>query len=314
MNIRPLLLAAFIGGISMNACALAPVVNDPGSPAPIPQSPNLQAAAPSKTLYELMSRIDQLQSEVRELTGKVEEQSYQNAELKKRLSTMYSDFDERMQNLENKVAGGSPAAENAAGENPGDAGQPADLDNPQPSGEAQPQEQNQAAEEPFAQQQPDDAASGQSGQAPPANQQPATPPAPSEPAAAVSSDQEYKQAYDDLRNGRTSQSIEAFKAYLSRNPSGPLSGNAQYWLGEAYRVNQDFNSARTAFGKVLESYPDSPKVPDALLKLGYVEIDLNDKAKAREYLNRVASEYPNTNAARLAAKKLQTLSEAGSGQ
>ncbi|MGR8953280.1 MAG: tol-pal system protein YbgF [Gammaproteobacteria bacterium] len=312
MNIRPLLLAALIGGISVNACALAPVVNAPRSPAPIPQSPNLQAAAPSKTLYELMSRIDQLQSEVRELTGKVEEQSYQNAELKKRLSTMYSDFDERMQNLENKVSGGSPAAENPAGETPGESGQPADLDNLQPSGEAQPQEENQAAEEPFAQQ-PDDAAGGQSGQVPSANQQPATPPAPSEPAA-VSSDQEYKQAYDDLRNGRTSQSIEAFKAYLAKNPSGPLSGNAQYWLGEAYRVNQDFNSARTAFGKVLESYPDSPKVPDALLKLGYVEIDLNDKAKAREYLNRVTSEYPNTNAARMAAKKLQTLSEAGSGQ
>ncbi|MGJ0485872.1 MAG: tol-pal system protein YbgF [Methylomicrobium sp.] len=306
MNMRPLLLATLIGGISVNACALAPVVNDPSMPPPVPQTLNPQAAASGKTLYELMSRIEQLQNEVRELTGKVEEQSYQNTELKKRLSTMYSDFDERMQNLENKVSSGGPNAGAPAGENGGDTGQPADLDTMQPSGGAQPAEQTQGSNN-----QPtdlDQAATPPNSQAPAENPQPAAPPPPSEPAAAVSEDQEYKQAYDDLRNGRTTQSIEEFKAYLSRNSSGPLSGNAQYWLGEAYRVNQDFSSSRTALLKVLESHPDSPKVPDALLKLGYIEIDLNNKPKASEYLNRVVNDYPNTNAARLAAKKLQTLS------
>ncbi|WP_031429514.1 tol-pal system protein YbgF [Methylomicrobium agile] len=289
MNMRPLLLATLIGGISMNACALAPVVNDPSVPPPIPQTVP-QAAASSKTLYELMSRIDQLQNEVRELTGKVEEQSYQNAELKKRLSTMYSDFDERMQNLESKASGGTPATSNApAGENAGDAEQPADLDAMPPSGEAQPAEPGQAP-------------------AGAAQTPPAVPPAPTESAAAASGDLEYKQAYDDLRNGRTAQSIEEFKTYLGKNPAGPLSGNAQYWLGEAYRVNQDFSSSRAALLKVLESYPDNPKVPDALLKLGYIEIDLNDKPKAGEYLNRVVNEFPNTKAARLATEKLQSIS------
>lgn len=307
MKIRPLLLATLIGGVSVNACALAPVVNDPNNPAGMMQDPNVQAAASSKTLYELMSRIDQLQNEVRELTGKVEEQSYQNAELKKRLSTMYSDFDERMQNLENKVPGGSPeAGAPPAGEPPADTGQPADLDNMQPSGETQPAEQNQGSIDQPADL--DQAVPPPTDQAPAENPPPAAPPPPSEPSAAVSADQEYKQAYDDLRNGRTAQSIEEFKAYLSRNPSGPLTGNAQYWLGEAYRVNQDFNSSRAALSKVLESYPDSPKVPDALLKLGYIEIDLNNKPKASEYLNRVVNDYPNTNAARLAAKKLQSIS------
>jgi tol-pal system protein YbgF len=298
MKMRPLLMSVLAGSLSVNACAwaLAPVVNDPNVPAGMMPNPNVQAAASSKTLYELMNRIDQLQNEVRELTGKVEEQSYQNSELKKRLSTMYSDFDERMQNLESKVSGGAPATGTPpAGENAGDAEQPADLDAMQPSGEAQPAETGQA---------PAEAAQA------PANAEapPAVPPAPSEPAAAVSGDQEYKQAYDDLRNGRTAQSIEEFKAYLGKNPAGPLSGNAQYWLGEAYRVNQDFSSSRAALLKVLESYPDSPKVPDALLKLGYIEIDLNNKPKAGEYLNRVVNEFPNTKAARLAAEKLQSIS------
>jgi tol-pal system protein YbgF len=307
MNIRPLLLATLIGGISVNACALAPVVNDPSLPAPIPQNPIPQPAASSKTLYELMNRIEQLQNEVRELTGKVEEQSYQNAELKKRLSTMYSDFDERMQTLESKVApGGSPDAAAPSGESAVDAGQPVDLDTVQPSGEAQPAGQNQNASEPAADTAQPAAPANEP--APAENPPAAAPPVPSEPAASVSEDQEYKQAYDDLRNGRTGQSIEEFKAYLSRNPSGPLSGNAQYWLGEAYRVNQDFSASREAFTKVVEGYSSSPKVPDALLKLGYIEIDLNNKAKAREYLTRVVNDFPNTNAARLATKKLQSIS------
>lgn len=216
---------------------------------------------------------------------------------------MYSDFDERVQNIENKVLSASPDAEIPAGENAGDTGQPADPNAIQPSGEAQPAEQAQGAVQP-----PADA--GQPAEQAPDGNPPAAaaPPPPSEPAAAVSEDQAYKQAYDDLRNGRTTQSIEEFKAYLSTNPSGPLSGNAQYWLGEAYRINQDFSSSRAAFTKVLESYPDSPKVPDALLKLGYIEIDLNNKPKAGEYLNRVINDYPNTNAARMAAKKLQSIS------
>lgn len=296
MNSRSLLLSVLAGSLSINAWALAPVVNDPGNPAAMAQNPGAQAAAYSKTLYELMSRIDQLQSEVRELTGKIEEQSYQNAELKKRLSTMYSDFDERVQNLENKVPGGNPDAGASSSDSMGEGEPPVDLDSPRPSGEAQPVAEDQAAN-PVNEPEP----AGN----PPAAVQP--PPPSSEPAAAISEDQDYKQAYDDLRNGRTTQSIEAFKAYLSRNASGPLAGNAQYWLGEAYRVNQDFNSSRAAFTKVLDSYPDNPKAPDALLKLGYIEIDLNNKAKAREYLTRVANDYPNTNAARLAAKKLQSI-------
>lgn len=294
MKFRHLWLPALAGGMTVNAWALAPVVNDPNEAAEVA---HLQVTA-NKAIYDLTRRIEQLQLEVRDLTGKVEEQTHQNAELKKKLGTMYSDFDERVQNLENRLSGGAAAAPGTAATGGSVVGEsePFDFDTPSPAApEAAP---------PSAPAVPPPAAPAPA--IPPAAVAPAAPPAPSEPAA-VTEDMEYKQAYDDLRNGRTAQSIEEFKAYLGRNPAGPLSGNAQYWLGEAHRVNQDFPSARAAFNKVLDSYPNSPKVPDALLKLGYLEIDLNNAAKAREYLTRVTSEFPSSNAARLAAKKLQTL-------
>ena len=116
-------------------------------------------------------------------------------------------------------------------------------------------------------------------------------------------------AYDELRSGHTLQSIEQFKAYLNQYPSGEYANNAQYWLGEAYRVNQDNASARKAFNDVLEKYPDSAKVPDATLKLGYIEVDQKNFIKAAEYFNRVISDYPKSPAAVLAAKKLLKLNE-----
>lgn len=282
-----------MGGISMPSCALPPVVNDPGYRAPEPINANVPKPPSANTLYELMSRLDRLQSEVQQLTGKVEEQAYQNAELKKRLSTMYSDFDERMQNVENRLDGGkepdaeAPASPESTGANQTESETPVEAE---PAAESE-----QQPAEPSGQQPQEAAAAPEKQEAQP------TPP--------EAEKQEYQQAYDALRNGRTTQSIEGFNAFLNKYPSSQLANNAQYWLGEAYRVNQDADSARKAFNSVIDKYPDSAKVPDALLKLGYVEFDLKNWAKAREYLTRVTTDFPTSKAAQLASKKLQLIDD-----
>lgn len=96
---------------------------------------------------------------------------------------------------------------------------------------------------------------------------------------------------------------------LSNNPKGEFANNAQYWLGEAHRVNQDTDSARKAFNSVIVNYPGSAKVPDALLKLGIIETEQKNTQKAREYLTRVTVDFPTSTAARLAAKKLLLLDD-----
>jgi TolA-binding protein len=55
------------------------------------------------------------------------------------------------------------------------------------------------------------------------------------------------------------------------------------------------------------NYAGSPKVPDALLKLGYIEFEQKNMAKARDYLTQITVAHPNTTAAHLATKKLQQL-------
>jgi tol-pal system protein YbgF len=114
----------------------------------------------------------------------------------------------------------------------------------------------------------------------------------------------YQSAYDTLRNGHNAQAIKMFQDLLKDFPAGEFADNSQYWLAEAYKINREFDAARGAFNKVVSQYPNSSKVPDALLKLGYIEFDLQNTAKARDYLTRVTTSYPGTTAAHLAEKKL----------
>jgi tol-pal system protein YbgF len=274
---------------AVNAEPLPPVIDNSMYPA----GEETSAAKPSSTnaLYEMMGRLDQLQAEVQQLTGKIEEQANLIAEMKKSQSTMYSDFDGRMQGLEKKTEGVKSAATESPQAQEGLIGTEAKV--------AEPSVAAPEAKQAPAQKQDAVPASGEA--TAPANA-PHLPPVGDE-------KQQYQQAYEALRNGHNAQAIAEFNALLSKNPKGEYANNAQYWLGEAYRVNQDIGSARKAFNSVVENYPGSSKVPDALLKLGTIEVEQKDAAKAREYLTRVTADFPGSTAARLAAKKLLLLED-----
>ncbi|HEY8158798.1 MAG TPA: tol-pal system protein YbgF [Methylobacter sp.] len=246
-------------------------------------------ARPSSTnaVYEMMGRLEQLQAEVQQLTGKIEEQANVIAEMKKSQGTMYSDLDGRIQGLEKKAeAVRAPAAENSPMQE-GAVGSDAKAAEPSVAAPA--------------------AAPAPETKPAPVQKQDAVPASGKASATAGDEKQQYQQAYEALRNGHNAQAITEFNALLSKNPKGEFANNAQYWLGEAYRVNQDVDSARKAFNSVIENYPGSSKVPDALLKLGTIEIEQKNQAKAREYLTRVTADFPSSTAARLAAKKLLLL-------
>ena len=273
-------------------------------------------ASPSAALssnYEMMKRIAQMQTEIQQLTGKVEEQTFQIEELKKQQKTMYTDFDDRLQAIENKASPSAPPstdipADSSAPAEPGpDIGPDSGLDpNPEGAVPASPKPADQTSLK-QTEDSPSDAAGSMSAAS-----------APEKESAKSSSDtasaqvpenekQDYQQAYDDLRNGRTGSAITGFNAYITNHPGSAYASNAQYWLGEAHRVNLDNTSARKAFNAVVETYPGSAKVPDALLKLGYIEMEDKNPTKAHEILTRVTTEFPSSKAAALAQNKLLTL-------
>jgi tol-pal system protein YbgF len=118
----------------------------------------------------------------------------------------------------------------------------------------------------------------------------------------------YSQSFEALKAGSYSIAITGFKDFLRSYPQSMLAGNAQYWLGEAYYVNHDYDSAAEAFRVVLKKWPDARKAPDALLKLGYTQVEQKQFSAARSTLAAVSQRYPGTEAAKLAADKLRRIS------
>ncbi len=279
MSKRALLILSLGFGLCAEAAA-AP--NGAGYPA---ANAYAQPAATDNAIFEVLGRLEQLQSEVQQLRGMVEEQSQTIADLQRKQSNMYSDLDDRMQAL---TAGGqAPSGQSSPA--PADAATQASVTAAQPSAAVAPVVPTPA---PVATATPAPAAPVVVDNKPTAT------------AAQGNEKERYQSAYDTLRNGHNAQAIKMFQDLLKDFPAGEFADNSQYWLAEAHKINREFDAARAAFNKVVSQYPNSSKVPDALLKLGYIEFDLQNTAKARDYLTRVTTSYPGTTAAHLAEKKL----------
>ena len=133
--------------------------------------------------------------------------------------------------------------------------------------------------------------------------------APARPVLSGSDQDNYQAAFDLLKNGQYMDSAEAFRQFLVVFPSSPLADNAQYWLAETYYVQRQFTTALPAFELVVNSYPNSIKLPDALLKIGFCNYELSQWEPARAALERVVREFPDTTAARLATQRLERMAQ-----
>jgi len=150
---------------------------------------------------------------------------------------------------------------------------------------------------------------------------PTAPAAPSAPAAATAATAaraaavmadgtdrgNYQAAFLLLKDSQYDQAITAFRKFLVDFPDSPLADNAQYWLGEAHYVNKDYPAALAAFQLVVDKYPQSRKLPDAMLKVGYCQYELKQWDQARTVLGAVKSRFADTPAGRLAQQRLEKM-------
>jgi tol-pal system protein YbgF len=225
---------------------------------------------------EVSQRLDEIQETLRQLRGRIDDLEHNSEALRKQQRDLYGDLDKRL-----AAAGGTVgAAFGAAAGTAAGSGAPG------------------AAATGGA------AASGAAGDG---GDNAGTANAPADNGPSTVEQAVYTQAFDALKAGSYSVAITGFKDFLSTYPSSQLADNAQYWLGEAYYVNRDYDSAAGAFRTVLKKWPDSHKAPDALLKLGYTQLAQKQYPAARVTLDEVARKYPGTESARLATDRLKRI-------
>ena len=201
-------------------------------------------------------RLQQIENDMRDLRGLIEQVGYENRQLKDQMERVTSDLELRMNDLENgrggANAGGSAATRYTTMNNSG----PRDLGNgsaPDSGGSASGGDGYQWSSNNT----PD---SGQLGSITTNSAGAATG---GDLAAAT-----YENAFSMIKNRQYDRAQSEFETFLENYPDHPLAGNAKYWLGETHYVRGNFETSARIFAEGYKRYPEGSKAADNLLKLG----------------------------------------------
>lgn len=102
----------------------------------------------------------------------------------------------------------------------------------------------------------------------------------------------YQRGLEAVKMKDNQTAISAFSRILSEYPDNKLAGNAQYWLGETYYVQKDYQRAAVAFAKGYEKYKNGSKGADCLLKLGMTMVELKKTPEACAAFVSLPKEFP----------------------
>ena len=257
----------------------------------------------------LVIQVQELQDELRELRGRMEEQERELDNLKKRQRDQYLDLDQRISDVSGAAPGGQAptAGDDSTGAAP-------DPEQAEVQSEAQPEVSPEAPSEARSEGGFEDVPEVRAPMEQPSETTSIGQPGAESAVVAAPSEAEkeaYDKAFQAMKELRYADAAEDFQSFLDQYPNSEYADNAVYWLGESYYVTRNYDIALTSFQRLMDDYPDSPKVPDALLKIGYTHYELKQWDKARAALLQVQQDYPDTTLARLAESRLRSMKMEG---
>jgi len=127
-------------------------------------------------------------------------------------------------------------------------------------------------------------------------------------AAGLSPTRTYETAFADYAGGQWSLAITGFEVFLRTFPTSEQADDAQFYVGETYFNQNLLSEAIVAYNRVIENYRDVNSTPLAYYKRGLAQERLGEFDDARESWTRVVTDYPESDAGRLASQNLDRLS------
>jgi tol-pal system protein YbgF len=218
----------------------------------------------------LTATLDRIRNELQAVRGKLEEANYQT--------------DQRLRAIEGTVAANSNRLETIEQQlgiesSRGQGGRPG------------------AAYRPSA-----GSSTDRSGSAPARNR-----PAPQPSASPASENDLYLQAKQSFDRGDFEAALEGFRNLLRNYPDAQYADNAQFWIGEIFYRQQQYENAILEYQTVIEKFPRGNKVRASLLKQGFAFSNLGDRANARLILQDLIDKYPDSSESKIARQKLNAL-------
>lgn len=125
--------------------------------------------------------------------------------------------------------------------------------------------------------------------------------------AAPSADTLYSNGYRDLNTGKYDLARSEFQDYLKYFGTTDLASNAQFYVGESYFMQKNYQQAVAEYDKLLANYPKSFKLAPGRLRKGLALIELGQKTAGVRELREVVKRFPGSEEDRRARARLKEL-------
>lgn len=119
-------------------------------------------------------------------------------------------------------------------------------------------------------------------------------------------DQMYDVSLQQYRRGSISTARLGFREFLRVFPTHERAADALFYVGESFEKEAP-DSAAAVYDQVVKAYPNSPRAPSAIYKMGLLAEQRGDKGAARTLYTRVINGYPRSPEADLARQNQQRL-------
>ena len=227
--------------------------------------------------WDIMQKNQQLENQIRELRGKIEEQDHAIDQLTKELSNRYTDLDQRLELLHQKLEPENndqtqPPADNSTATNPATT----DPNSTNAAEKPQNQSSTQTSKQTLASQNDNNTNTSDS--------------VALEKAA-------YTVALDAYKKGGAKQAIAPMQNFIKNYPSSIYTGNAHFWLAEFNLAIEppNYTEAKKNYEIVATKFPNSSKAARALYQLYSISKDVNKNTQsANSYKNKLLSTYPKS--------------------
>lgn len=240
----------------------------------------------NEALTKQLSKISELEKQIQQMTQKYEENSYQLQQLTDKLNKVSNDNQLRLQQLENnkfasdKVSSPKEVIEEKKISPPKISNQ--NVLNKEEVEETNADEDNSLKDKAL------NTESVKLKEKPNKAQAKILPKA--------SAAERYKFAMNIMKSGDFEKAEIAFKEFVDAHAKHELAGSAQFWYGETFYIRQLYEDAAVAFLDGYQKYPNSPKAPENLLKLGVTLAELGETEQGCKMIANLKKAYPKTDA------------------
>lgn len=114
----------------------------------------------------------------------------------------------------------------------------------------------------------------------------------------------FNAAYRAYNNKDYSGALAGFSTFLQKESNHKFADNAMFWIAECHLAQGKLFNAVGEFERLLRRYPRSEKAASSLYRIGFIYDRMQDAAKAKEYYFKVVDEYPGSEAARKASRRM----------